>query len=161
MQCLEWNACAGIRRGIAKYIAAVETVCPGWTPRIYDAHAPLRHVETRTSIHRRPELKRDFMERPECLGSFDVEFIRKHHTFPAGTQRKVTDVYKKEPRANHLLPIESADSAGDTMYVGTEGITDNLHVVGGSHAAYSNNRWALPFSASEVDIDLLDQIINE
>ena len=60
LQCLEWNACAGIRRGIAKYIAAVETVCPGWTPKIYDAYTPLRHVETRTSIHRTPAVKKGF-----------------------------------------------------------------------------------------------------
>ena len=32
LQCLTWDATAGIRRGIAKYIAAVESVCPGWTP---------------------------------------------------------------------------------------------------------------------------------
>ena len=55
LQCLKWDATAGIRRGIAKYVAAVETICPGFTPRIYDAAVPLKHIETRTSIHRIPE----------------------------------------------------------------------------------------------------------
>ena len=38
------------------------------------------------------------------MGAFSSKFIKEHHTFPAGTQRKVTDVYVKEARAKHLLP---------------------------------------------------------
>ena len=54
LECLKWDATAGIRRGIAKYVAAVETVCPGWTPRMYPANVPRRHIETKTSVHRAP-----------------------------------------------------------------------------------------------------------
>ena len=36
--------------------------------------------------------------------------IKEHHTFPVGAQRKVTDVYAKDARANHLLP-DNAESA--------------------------------------------------
>ena len=34
-------------------------------------------------------------------------FIKQYHTFPAGTQRKVIDVFVKEERANHLLPDDA------------------------------------------------------
>ena len=73
---------------------------------MYDCDMPLRHIETKTSIHRKPALTGDdtFVECPECMGAFSSKFIKEHHTFPAGTQRKVTDVYVKEARANHLLP---------------------------------------------------------
>ena len=42
---------------------------------------------------------------------FSSKLISEHHTFPAGTQRKVTDVYVKEARANHLLPDSTAFAA--------------------------------------------------
>ena len=102
MQCLKWDACAGIRRGIAKYIAAVETACPGWTPKMYHRHTPLQHVETKNSIHRAPAIgSKNIIECPNCMDTFDTDFIAKFHTFPAGTTRKVTDVFHKEVRANH------------------------------------------------------------
>ena len=112
IECLKWDAIAGIRRGIAKYIAAVEIVCPGWTPLMYHSDVPLRHIETKNSIHRKPAITDSdtFVECPDCLGTFSCEFIKKHHTFPAGTQRKVTDVFAKEERANRLLP-DSTESA--------------------------------------------------
>ena len=116
LQCLKWDACVGIRRGIAKYVAAVETACPGWTPRMYDSSTPLRHLETKTSIHRAPLIAGgSFIECPNCMGAFDLEFIKRHHTFPVGTQRKVTDVFKKEVRANHLLPDDATAVCEDGM----------------------------------------------
>ena len=59
LECLKWDAIVGIRGGIAKYIAAVETVCLGWTPRMYDSDMPLRHIEAKTSIHRKPATTAD------------------------------------------------------------------------------------------------------
>ena len=72
LECLKWDATAGIRRGIAKYIAAVETVCPGWTFRMYDCDMLLRHIETKTSIHRKPAIMicDTFVECPDCMGAF-------------------------------------------------------------------------------------------
>ena len=45
------------------------------------------------------------------MGAFPSTFISKHHTFPAGTQRKATNVFVKEARANHLLPDSSESAA--------------------------------------------------
>ena len=47
------------------------------------------------------------------------------------------------------------------MYVGTADDIDGLSPVIDPPAARidSNNRWSLPFSASMVDLDLLDKII--
>ena len=42
---------------------------------------------------------------------------------------------KKEPRANYLLPIESAESAGDQMHVGTTEDSDGLDPVADPPAA--------------------------
>ena len=97
-----------MRRGIAKYIVVVEIVCLGWTPKVYDANVPLKQIEKNNSIHRVPlKTVGDFIECPECMGTYDYDFIMRHHRFPAGTQRKVTDVLRKEERANHLLPDAS------------------------------------------------------
>ena len=157
LQCLTWDATAGIRRGIAKYIAAVESVCPGWTPRIYDSHVPLRHIDTKTSIHRRPEVLHDFVECPNCMDTFDKEFIRKHHTFPAGTQRKVTDVFRKTERVNHLIPC--TDGTADPM---PEVSMSSRHCknVGGFRTGLTSYKaiehWALPFIADQINLDALD-----
>ena len=59
IDCLKWDATAGIRCGIAEHIVAVETVCLGWTPRMYDTDMPLRYIETKTSIHRKPAITGD------------------------------------------------------------------------------------------------------
>ena len=158
LQCLEWDARAGIRRGIAKYVAAVESVCPGWTPEIYNAYTPFKHIETKVSIHRRPEITKDFIECPACMETFDSEFILKHHKFPTGTQRKVTDVFKKEPRANHLIPDETFESMA-SVHGGA-----HTQECGGPQSTAitvsATDPFALPFAACKVDLDLLDEIID-
>ena len=113
LECLKWDATAGIRRGIAKYIAAVETVCPGWTPLMYHSDVPFRHIETNNSIHRKPVVMDcdNCIECPDCMGTYPCDFITKHHTFPAGTRRRVTDVFAQEARANRLLPDSSESTA--------------------------------------------------
>ena len=152
LQCLEWNACAGIRRGIAKYVAAVESVCPGWTPEIYNAYTPLRHIETKNSIHRRPQITKEFIECPQCMETFDSEHILKHHRFPAGTSRKVTDVFKKLPRVNHSLPTEDVDGVAlaarvepPESYCGYEPTETKGKAI---------NTFRLPFMADHVDLEL-------
>ena len=66
LECLKWDATAGIRRGIAKYVAAVEIVCRGWTPHMYDSDMPLRHMETKIRIHRKHAIM-DCDTPVECL----------------------------------------------------------------------------------------------
>jgi len=68
-------------------------------------------VETKVSKHCAPDRKgKTFVECPTCMDAFDAEFIKNHHTFPAGTKRKVTDVFVMEKRSNHLLPVEEETS---------------------------------------------------
>ena len=106
LECLKWDATAGIRRGIAKYIAAVEIVCPGWTPKMYNTYVPLKHQETTKSIRQRPLANNcEIIECPDCLGTFDAKIVDSKHRFPAGTKRKVTDVFEKQDRVNHLLSL--------------------------------------------------------
>ena len=54
------------------------------------------------------------MECPNCLDTFPNQFIKKYHTFPSGTQRKVTDVFVKEERANHLIGDPESAALGST-----------------------------------------------
>ena len=83
---------------------------------IYDRHTPLQHVETKNSIHRAPAIgSKNIIECPNCMDTFDTDFIAKFHTFPAGTTRKVTDVFHKEVRANHLLPDSATADCEDGM----------------------------------------------
>ena len=48
LECLTWDVTAGVKRGIAKYHAAIETVWPGYTPLIKEMAVPLKQIETRT-----------------------------------------------------------------------------------------------------------------
>ena len=111
-------------------------------------------------MHRRPEVKKDFIECPECMDTFDVGFIMKHHKFPAGTQRKVTDVFTKLPRANHLLPEESGTA--DLPEVAMSLLDENG---GGFQPDYQSRpaieSWRLPFVADRIDLAQLDKLIDE
>lgn len=142
----------------AKYIAAVESVCPGWTPRIYDSHVTLRPVDTKTFIQHRPAVLKDFIEPPDCLGTFDTDFINTHHMFPAGTQRKITDVFVKTPRANHLLP--DADGTADPLSEMAMTSRNRKHVPGvpsGYTADKAIENLAMPFIADQIDSEAQNQ----
>ena len=79
---------------------------------MYPAYTPLRHVETRASIHQAPAIgKGSFAECPHSMDNLSAEFIKAIHTCPAGTTRKVTDVFVPEERANRLRPAEYESAA--------------------------------------------------
>jgi len=81
------------------------------------------------------------------MDTFASEFIKQHHTFPAGTQRKVTDVYRKEERANHLLP-------DDATALGQEGL------MAVSRSATPSQEDLSYFVADLIDLDGLDAYID-
>ena len=94
------------------------------------------------------------------MGAFDAEFVLKHYRFPAGTHRKVTDVFQKLPRANHLLPIEllAAMSVGQDVNTGHDTYTTGIKSGLVSYRAIEN--WSLPFCADRIDIEALDKMID-
>lgn len=84
---------------------------------MYPSNVPLRLVETKTSVHRiLVKAIGDIVECPNCMDTFAVGFIKAKYTFLAGTQRKVTDEFLKEKRANHMLPdAEGIAALGQTV----------------------------------------------
>ena len=81
------------------------------------------------------------------MDTFDSGFIKHYHTFPTGTQRKVTDVFLKEERANHLLPDDATAICQD----------GNMAV---SRTATSQSDSLSYFVADLIDLDGLDSYID-
>ena len=104
------------------------------------------------------------MECPNCLDTFPDQFIKKYHTFPSGTQRKVTDVFAKEERANHLIgdpesaalgsPGELADASMRELRATDSGVLSaaTLAARGESEGPF--------FVADLIDLTELDKIID-
>ena len=95
LACMRWDIIAGLACALEKYEEGVFMLI-GSQPRMYGVDVPLHHYEARRSVHRAPGAPEDsFYECPACLDASPCEWMNKHRTSPAGTQRKVGATYVK------------------------------------------------------------------